>query len=167
MWGGKLCERLTDKETSATANSLRRRLFGGGSRETEQRVVRWGTVSKFSKGRRGFNPSFGKAEKIRRVRVNKVWYTNIAESLTQLLFADCKRKLRNTKRLLARSTNYLQSGLLGFVKPVSDLSNRLRETGKSRICLCLVWQIDYALSQRQKDSTGSVDNNNNNNKRSK
>ena len=49
-----------------------RRVFGGGSRETEQRLVRWGTVSKFSKGRRGFNPCFGKAEKIRTVRVNKV-----------------------------------------------------------------------------------------------
>ena len=40
--------------------------------ESEQRVVRWGTVNKFSKGRRGFNPSFSKAEKIRRVRVYKV-----------------------------------------------------------------------------------------------
>jgi len=59
-----------DKKT--TADSLKRRVFGGGSRETEQRVVRWGTVSKFSKGRRGFNPSFGKAENIRKVRVYKV-----------------------------------------------------------------------------------------------
>ena len=29
-------------------------------------------MSKFSKGSRGFNPNFSKAEKIRRVRVNKV-----------------------------------------------------------------------------------------------
>ena len=60
------------KPASATADSLRRRVFGGGSKETEQRVVMWGTVSKFSNGRRGFNPSFGKAEKIKRVRVYKV-----------------------------------------------------------------------------------------------
>ena len=59
-----------DKKTSATADSLRRRIFGGGSRETEQSVVRWDTVSKFSKGRSGFNPSFGKAEK--RDRFSKV-----------------------------------------------------------------------------------------------
>ena len=58
MRGGKLCERLTDKKTSAIADSLRSvRVFGGGSWETEQRVVRWGTVSKFSKGHRWFNPS--------------------------------------------------------------------------------------------------------------
>ena len=61
-----------DKKTSATADSLRRRVFGGGFKKTEQRVVRWGTVSKFSKGRSGFNPSFGKAENIRRMRVYKV-----------------------------------------------------------------------------------------------
>ena len=40
--------------------------------ESEQRVVRWGTVNKFSKGRRRFNPSFSKAEKIRRMRIYKV-----------------------------------------------------------------------------------------------
>ena len=48
-----MCERLTDKKTSATADSLRIRVFGVGSRETKQRVVRWGTVNKFSKGRSG------------------------------------------------------------------------------------------------------------------
>ena len=47
--------KVTDKKTSATADSLRRRVFGGGSRKTEEIVVRWGTVSKFSKGRSGFN----------------------------------------------------------------------------------------------------------------
>ena len=49
----RVCERLTDKKTSATADSLRIRVFGVGSRETKQRVVRWGTVNKFSKGRSG------------------------------------------------------------------------------------------------------------------
>ena len=34
----------------------------------------------------------------------------------------------------------LRTGLLGFVKPVSDTSNRLRETRKSRTSSGLVWQ---------------------------
>jgi len=51
---GVACSKRADKKTSATADSLRRRVFGGGSMETEQRAVRWGTVSKFSKGRSGF-----------------------------------------------------------------------------------------------------------------
>jgi len=31
-----MCERLTDEKSSATADSLRRRVFGGSSRETER-----------------------------------------------------------------------------------------------------------------------------------
>ena len=65
--------------------------------------------------------------------------------------ADCKRKLLTGIRLHHRPSwflrlNRLQTGLLGFVDPVSDSSNRLHETGKSRTGLGLVWQIDCALS---------------------
>ena len=82
--------------------------------------------------------------------------TNIAESLTHLLFADCKRKLRNRQRLLyknmavpsailVRSTKPSPNWFARFVKPVSDSTNRLRETGKSYTGFKPVWQIDYAL----------------------
>jgi len=54
--------------SSATADSRRRHIVRGGSRETKKSVFRKGTVSKFSKGRSGFYPSFGMAEKIRTVR---------------------------------------------------------------------------------------------------
>jgi len=37
-----------------------------------RKVVRWSTVSKFSKGRSGFNPNFGETEKIRTMRIYKV-----------------------------------------------------------------------------------------------
>jgi len=65
--------------------------------------------------------------------------------------ADCKHKLLTGIRLHHRPSwflrlNRLQTGLLGFVDPVSDSSNRLHETGKSRTGLGLVWQIDCALS---------------------
>jgi len=42
------------------------------SRSTEQRVVRWGAVTKLSRSRRGFYPSFSKAEKVRVVSVNDI-----------------------------------------------------------------------------------------------
>ena len=81
-------------------------------------------------------------------------HKNIAESLTHLSFADCKLQNRQRYCIGIRlhhqpswfvQLNCLQTGLLGFIKLVSDSSNRLCGTGKCQTGLLLVWQIDYAL----------------------
>ena len=59
-----------DKKSSATTDSCRGCAFGG-SRKTEESVVRWGAVSKFSEGRR-FYPGFSKTENIRIVGVDEI-----------------------------------------------------------------------------------------------
>ena len=66
-----MCEGLADKKFSATTDSCRGYAFGG-SRKTEESVVRWGAVSKFSEGRSRFYPGFGKTENITIVGVDEI-----------------------------------------------------------------------------------------------
>ena len=54
---------LTDKKSSATADSRRGRVVGRGPGKTEESVVRWGAISKFSEGRSRFYPGFSKTDK--------------------------------------------------------------------------------------------------------
>ena len=59
---------FTNKEASAAARGAVQVI----SRSTKQRVVGSGAVTKFSRSRGGFYPSFGKAEKVRVVSVNDI-----------------------------------------------------------------------------------------------
>ena len=63
-----MCEWLRDKRSSATTNSWRGYAVGD-SGKTEESVVRWGAVSKFSEGRSRYYPGFSKTEYIRIVGV--------------------------------------------------------------------------------------------------
>ena len=64
-------EGLTDKKSSATTDSCSGYAFSG-SGKTEESVVRWGAVSKFSEDRSRFYPGFSKTENIRIVRVDEI-----------------------------------------------------------------------------------------------
>jgi len=66
-----LREGLTDKKSSATTDSCSGYAFSG-SGKTEESVVRWGAVSKFSEGRSRFYPGFSKTENIRIVGVDEI-----------------------------------------------------------------------------------------------
>ena len=66
-----MCEGLTDKKSSATDDGWRGCVFGDPGK-TEQSVVNWGAVSKFSEGRSRFYPGFSKTENIRIVGVDEI-----------------------------------------------------------------------------------------------
>jgi len=68
---GNCVKGLTNKKSSATTDSCRGCAFGG-SDKTEESVVRWGAVSKFSEGRSRFYPGFSKTENIRIVGVYEI-----------------------------------------------------------------------------------------------
>ena len=86
-----MCEGLTDKKSSATTDSCRqcRGCAFEVSGKTEESLVRWGAVSKFSEGRSRFYPGFSKTENIRIVGVDEILNGGAGEEVNG--YSECRQ----------------------------------------------------------------------------